>query len=163
LLSKKEKRSARGNTYAFLNFSDTTSIYELIIFETNLRKYREILIEGESYVLSVNFTFDNGSLRGELRKVFSFDEVLKFNSKNQKEIRRNKDRLYSTLKIYVNQDFTKDTLTELKLTKGNHKVEIIINNQLVKIHGGFEVSRELLNSLKTMNGVVEVLFNEEIY
>ena len=31
LLSKKEKRSARGNNYAFLNFSDLSSIFELDI------------------------------------------------------------------------------------------------------------------------------------
>ena len=111
----------------------------------------------------VDFSFDNGSLRGELKKVFRFDEVLKFNSKNQKKIQSNKDGSYSTLKIYVNEDFTKDTLTELKLTKGNHKVEIILNNQLVKIPGDFEISQEMLNSLRAMNGVVEVLFNEEIY
>jgi len=50
LLAKKERRSARGNAYAFLNFSDTTSNYEGIIFEANLRKYRDMLIVGQSYV-----------------------------------------------------------------------------------------------------------------
>ena len=59
LLSKKEKRSAKGNNYAFLNFSDLSSIFELIIFESNLRKYRELLLEGESFVLGVDFTSQN--------------------------------------------------------------------------------------------------------
>ena len=133
-----------------------------LIARRTVTKYREILKEGESYVLSVNFSSDNGSLRGELRKVFRFDEVLGFNNKNQKKIERNKNRLHSTLKIYINEDFTKDTLSELKLTKGNHKVEIILNNQSVKIPGYFKVSREMLNSLKTMNGVVEVLLNKKL-
>ena len=70
LLSKKEKRSARGNAYAFLSFSDLTSIYELIIFENNLRKYRDILIEGKSYAIGVDFKNDNGSLSGEAKKNF---------------------------------------------------------------------------------------------
>jgi DNA polymerase III, alpha subunit len=149
LLSKKEKRSARGNAYAFLNFSDTSSIYELIIFETNLRKYRELLIEGESYVLGVDFTSDNNSLRGELKKVFSFDQVLKFNKKNDNKFKKDIERQGSTLKIYVNNDFAKDKLSELKLISGYHKVEIIINNQIVKVPGDFEVNKELIASIKT--------------
>ena len=153
LLSKKEKRSARGNAYAFLNFSDTSSIYELIIFETNLRKYRELLIEGESYVLGVDFTSDNNSLRGELKKVFSFDQVLKFNKKNDNKFKKDIERQGSTLKIYVNNDFAKDKLSELKLISGYHKVEIIINNQIVKVPGDFEVNKELIASIKNMNGV----------
>mgnify|MGYP001305794731 FL=1 len=163
LLSKKEKRSARGNAYAFLNFSDTSSIYELIIFETNLRKYRELLIEGESYVLGVDFTSDNNSLRGELKKVFSFDQVLKFNKKNDNKFKKDIERQGSTLKIYVNNDFAKDKLSELKLISGYHKVEIIINNQIVKVPGDFEVNKELIASIKNMNGVEKVLFNENTH
>ena len=81
LLSKKEKRSAKGNTYAFLNFSDLSSIYELIIFESNLRKYRDMLIEGDSFVLGIDFSSHNGTLRGELKKVFKIEEVDKLNNK----------------------------------------------------------------------------------
>ena len=163
LLSKKEKRSARGNAYAFLNFSDDTSIYELIIFETNLRKYREILVDGESYVLGIDFTSDNNTLRGELKKIFTFDEVIKFNRNNKNILNQKKHKSNSVLKIFVNEDFTKDRLTELKLASGHHKVEIIINNQTVKIPGYFEVSQEMLKSLKTMNGVVDISFTEEIH
>ena len=163
LLSKKEKRSARGNTYAFLNFSDSTSIYELIIFENNLRKYREILLDGESYVLGVDFTSDNNTLRGELKKVFTFNDVIKFNKNSQSKHKQSIHKTNSVLKIFVNEDFTKDRLTELKLTSGHHKVEIIINNQTVKIPGDFDVSQEMLKSLKTMNGVIDISFNEEIH
>ncbi len=163
LLSKKEKRSARGNTYAFLNFSDTTSIYELIIFETNLRKYREMLLEGESYVLGVDFTSDNNTLRGELKKVFTFDEVIRFNKNNKDTAKQNNHKARSVLKIFVNYDFAMDKLTELKLTPGLHKVEIIYNNQRVKIPGDFAVNDEMLELLKSMNGVVDVYLNEEIY
>ena len=73
LLAKKEKRSARGNAYAFLNFSDTSSIYEGIIFEANLRKYRDMLIVGQSYVLGADFTDDNGQIRVEVKKIYKLE------------------------------------------------------------------------------------------
>ncbi len=154
LLSKKEKRSARGNTYAFLNFSDLSSIYELIIFESNLRKYREILVEGDSFVLGVDFSSQNGVLRGELKKVFSIEEVEKLN----KDFHKKKDKKinYQTLIIYADANFSKNELSKFKWLKGHCKIEIIINNQLLKIPGQFDITAEMITQMKSLNGVTKV-------
>ena len=161
LLSKKEKRSARGNNYAFLNFSDSSAIYELIIFENNLRKYREILSEGESFVLGVDFNSDNGNLKGDLKKVFKFNEALKLKKGPVKQAEVN--NFSFTLKIYTDGFFSKEDLSRLPLLKGEHKIQIIVNNQLLKIPGNFQVNSEMINSLKVMNGVKEVVFEKEIH
>ena len=154
LLSKKEKRSARGNAYAFLNFSDLSSIYELIVFESNLRKYRDLLVEGESFIISVDFSFQNGTLRGELKKVFSFDEVENLNLKKVKA--ENEEKANSLIKIYADGNFTKDELLKLKWVKGMQKVEIIYDNQLLKIPGAFEISADMIKEIKTLNGVKKI-------
>ncbi len=154
LLSKKEKRSARGNAYAFLNFSDLSSIYELIVFESNLRKYRDMLTEGESFIISVDFTFQNGALRGELKKVFSFNEVENLNIKKKNV--GNVEKVNSLIKIYTDGNFTKDELLKLKWVKGTHKVEIIYENQLLKIPGEFEISADMIKEIKTLNGVKKI-------
>jgi len=154
LLSKKEKRSARGNAYAFLNFSDLSSIYELIVFESNLRKYRDMLVEGESFIISVDFSFQNGTLRGELKKVFSFNEVENLNLK-KKNI-ENEKKVNSLIKIYADGNFTKDELLKLKWVKGMQKVEIIYENQLLKIPGEFEISADMIKEIKTLNGVKKI-------
>jgi DNA polymerase-3 subunit alpha len=159
LLSKKEKRSARGNTYAFLNFSDLSSIYELIIFESNLRKYRELLIEGDSFVLGVDFSSQNGTLRGELKKVFDFKEVEKLNNNNLR-INNNKNVKQQTLKIYADGNFSKNELAKLKWRKGNNKIEIIYNNQLLRIPGQFNITSEMINQMKSFNGVKKIDFIE---
>ena len=156
LLSKKEKRSARGNTYAFLNFSDLSSIYELIIFESNLRKYREILIEGDSFVLGVDFSFQNGSLRGELKKVFSIEEVEKLNEKKDLKIKNNEEFNRQTLKIYADGNFSKRELAKLKWAKGQNKIEIIMNNQLLKIPGQFNITSKMIDQMKNLNGVKKI-------
>ncbi len=155
LLSKKEKRSSRGNTYAFLNFSDLTSIYELIIFESNLRKYRDILREGESFVIGVDFSSQNGNLRGELKKIFSFNEVERLDFK-KKETQFNPRKQIKTVKIYTDGNFSKDELSKLKWTKGQKKIEIVIDNQLLKIPGNFEVNAEMVNQMKNLNGVKKI-------
>ena len=160
LLSKKEKRSAKGNTYAFLNFSDLSSIYELIVFESNLRKYRDLLVEGDSFVLGVDFSSQNGTLRGELKKVFSFEEVVKFSKINAITSDKEKKQNNQTLKIYADGNFSKKELAKLKWAKGHNKIEIIMNNQLLRIPGQFDITSEMLNQMKNLNGVKKIDFIE---
>jgi DNA polymerase-3 subunit alpha len=156
LLSKKEKRSAKGSAYAFLNFSDLSSIYELIIFESNLRKYREFLIEGESFVLGVDFTTQNGTLRGELKKVFSFKEVENLNNNENRRVKTKENIKRHTLKIYADGNFSKNELAKLKWAKGDNKIEIIYNNQLLKIPGQFNITSEMITKMKSFNGVKKI-------
>ena len=158
LLSKKEKRSTRGNAYAFLNFSDPSSIYELIIFESNLRKYRELLIEGDSFVLGVDFTTQNGTLRGELKKVFSFEEIEKFNNNENLKIKTKQNIKQQTLKIYADRNFSKNELAKLNWIKGQNRVEIIIDNQLLKIPGNYYINSEMLDKMKKLTGVKKIDF-----
>ena len=156
LLTKKEKRSARGNSYAFLNFSDLTSIYELIIFESNLRKYRDILNEGESFIVGVDFSTQNGTLRGELKKVFKFDDLDRIDTKNFAADVKQVTSAQQTVSIYTDGNFSKDELSKLKWIRGKSNVQIIINNQLLKIPGQFEISSEMISKMKNLNGVKKI-------
>ena len=156
LLTKKEKRSARGNSYAFLNFSDLTSIYELIIFESNLRKYRDILNEGESFIVGVDFSTQNGTLRGELKKVFKFDDLERIDTKNFAADVKQVTPAQQTVSIYTDGNFSKDELSKLKWIRGKSNVQIIINNQLLKIPGQFEISSEMISKMKNLNGVKKI-------
>ena len=157
LLSKKEKRSARGNSYAFLNFSDLSSIYELVIFESNLRKYRDILKEGESYVLGVDFSINNGMLRGELKNVYYFKELLKMKIGDKSSTFGKNDSVAgSTLRILTNSNFNTEELRKIEWIDGIHKIEIIVNNQLLKLPGKYTINAEVESLLKNMNGVNEI-------
>ena len=136
------------------------SIFELIIFESNLRKYRELLLEGESFVLGVDLSSQNGSLRGELKKVFSFGEVENFNRTNNFNNKGNDQLNNQTLKIYADKSFSKDELAKLNWVKGHNKIEIIINNQLLKIPGEFNITSEMIDKMKSLNGVMKIDFVE---
>ena len=113
-----------------------------------------MLVEGESFIISVDFSFQNGTLRGELKKVFSFNEVENLNLK-KKNI-ENEKKVNSLIKIYADGNFTKDELLKLKWVKGVQKVEIIYENQLLKIPGEFEISADMIKEIKTLNGVKKI-------
>ena len=111
-------------------------------------------MEGESFIVSVDFSFQNGTLRGELKKVFSFNEIENLNLKKKKV--ENEETVNSLIKIYADGNFTKNELLKLKWVKGMQKVEIIYDNQLLKIPGEFEISADMIKEIKTLNGVKKI-------
>ena len=60
------------------------------------------------------------------------------------------------MKIYTDRNFSKSELAKLNWSKGYNKVEIIINNQLLKVPGQFNVTSEMINKMKNLNGVKKV-------
>ena len=150
LLAKKEKRSARGNAYAFLNFSDTSSIYEGIIFEANLRKYRDMLIVGQSYVLGADFTDDNGQIRVEVKKIYNLEDIVKFEkNSNSTPVKKN-------LKITTNSMAAVQAIKELKIPDGNGAILLIFNNQNIKIGEKFQINDILAEKLRKIPEIISV-------
>ncbi len=81
LLKIQERKTAKGNPYAVLKLTDLTSVFELFIFSDILELNREILKEGNSYILTLNKIIlddDNKTKRINVRKVASLKEL--FNS-----------------------------------------------------------------------------------
>ena len=148
LLVKKEKRSARGNAYAFLNFSDTSSIYEGIIFEANLRKYRDMLIIGQSYVLGANFTDDNGQIRVEIKKVYHLDEIVKFESSVKNLIIKN------NLMITTSSIAAVQAIKELDITSGQGTIIICFNDQKIKLPGKYSINDILAENIRKIPEII---------
>ena len=59
LLKISERKTAKGNSYAVIKFTDLTSVFELFIFSDILELNREILIEGNSLIITLIKTISN--------------------------------------------------------------------------------------------------------
>ena len=92
--------------------------------------------------------------------MFSFEEVEKLNKTNVFNSRENEKLNNQTLKIYADRSFSKDELAKLNWVKGHNKIEIIINNQLLKIPGEFLITSEMIDKMKSLNGVMKIDFVE---
>ena len=150
LLAKKEKRSARGNAYAFLNFSDTSSIYEGIIFEANLRKYRDMLIVGQSYVIGADFTEDNGQTRVEIKKVYNLDDIVKFNENSLSK------PLNKKIKIATNSIQAVQTIKEMEIAKGEGTILLLFEGKIIKIGEKFQINDILTEKLRKIPEIESV-------
>jgi DNA polymerase-3 subunit alpha len=150
LLAKKEKRSARGNAYAFLNFSDTSSIYEGIIFEANLRKYRDMLIVGQSYVVGADFTEDNGQTRVEIKKVYNLDDIVKFNENSPSMPLKKK------IKIVTNSIQAVQAIKEMEIVEGEGTILLIFDGKTIKIGEKFLINDILTEKLRNIPEIESV-------
>ena len=126
-LSVKEKKTAKGNSFAIIKFSDLTKVFELFIFSEVLEKNRANLIAGKSFLITViknQEDQDNRFKRINVRKIVSLDDAINLTYDNVHiEIKdsENLEKLYksieetgnSKIKISINEG-NKNYLFELK-------------------------------------------------
>ncbi|MFO7772093.1 MAG: DNA polymerase III subunit alpha [Roseovarius gahaiensis] len=73
---RQERKSARGNRFAFAQLSDTTGGYEVTLFSETLEKSREYLETGTQVVLTAEATMESDQLKLLGRSVQPIDGVV---------------------------------------------------------------------------------------
>jgi len=96
LLKIQERKTAKGNPYAVLKLTDLASVFELFIFSDILELNREILKEGNSFILTLVKSIsdlENRFKRVNVQKIISLKDLLNkpiqeitFNLKSMKEL-----------------------------------------------------------------------------
>ena len=115
-MSVKEK-TAKGNSFAIVKFSDLSKAYELFLFAEILEKNSKNLIEGKSFLLTVikdKENQENRFRRISVRKIVSLDEAIKFN--------------YSNVEIQIRKAEDLEKLYKVIKEKGNSKIKISIED-----------------------------------
>ncbi len=74
--SKQERKSARGNRFAFVQLSDPTGLYEVTVFSDTLEAARPLLETGQNVVLTVEATMEADTLKLLARAAQPIDAVV---------------------------------------------------------------------------------------
>ncbi len=74
--ARQERKSARGNRFAFVGLSDPSGLYEVTIFSDTLEASREYLEPGQNVVLQVEATIESEQLKLLARSVAPIDSVV---------------------------------------------------------------------------------------
>ncbi len=74
--SKQERKSARGNRFAFVQLSDPTGLYEVTVFSDTLEAARPLLEAGQNVVLTVEATMEADTLKLLARAAQPIDAVV---------------------------------------------------------------------------------------
>ena len=75
VLGVRERTSARGKRYAFVELTDTSGMYEVTIFSEQLASARDLLETGRSVLLSIEARMDDGQARLTVQTVKGLDEA----------------------------------------------------------------------------------------
>ncbi len=73
--SKQERKSARGNRFAFVQLSDPTGLYEVTVFSDTLEAARDLLEAGNNVVLTVKAELEGETLKMLANAVQPIDQV----------------------------------------------------------------------------------------
>jgi DNA polymerase III subunit alpha len=77
VISKQERTSARGNRFAFVQLSDGSGVFEIVVFSEVLAQSRELLEGGQRVIVTVDIRADDGdAARMSATMIRPLDEVL---------------------------------------------------------------------------------------
>ena len=136
-----ERKTSKGNSYAVLKLTDLTSVFELFIFSDLLDLNRDLLKEGNSFILTVIKSLsdeDNRFKRINVQKIASLKDLINspinevvFKLKSMKEL----DEISKTLPK------NGYTTIKIKISDKNHNLNFQLENKR-------EIDRKTINLLR---------------
>ena len=141
LLKISERKTAKGNSYGVIKFTDLTSVFELFIFSDILELNREILIEGNSLIITLIKTISNDENRLKRTNVQKIASLKDLFNKPVSEIAFNINAVDDIEKIskLLNEEGT----TEVKIN-----LETNDNNISFKLKNRRLIDRKAINLLR---------------
>ena len=119
IMSIKEKKTSKGNSFAIIKFSDLSKVFELFIFSEILEKNRSSLIEGKSFLITVvrdKDNQDNRFRRISVRNILSLEEITK---KNYKDVHIEIDKAENLKKLYKTIEKKGDSRIKISINENN--------------------------------------------
>jgi len=149
LLKIQERKTAKGNSYGLIKLTDLTSVFELFVFSDILELNRDILIEGNSLIITLTKNISNDENRFKrinVQKIASLKDLfnrplseITFNIKSIKEV---------------------DDISNLIKEKGTTEVKINLNEEdselIFKLKNKRLIDRKSINILKN-NGISSII------
>ncbi len=142
LLKLQEKKTQKGNSYAIIKCTDLSGVFELFIFSDMLELNRDLLIEGNSLLITLSKSLN--------------DEENRFRRINVKKITGIKNLLNNPVDevkfILKNDTALNDLSTKLFNKDGKSKIKIEFNDfdhkLTFKLKNRRKVDRKLINLIK---------------
>ena len=154
--AKQERKSARGNRFAFCQLSDPTGLYEVTVFSETLEAAREHLEPGTNVVLTVEATMESDQLKLLAKSAVPIDQVAEQGGAAE-------------IRIYIDQiDAIGPVSTLLHKVRDEAKgqrfsavsIGLLANDlagePVVALPQRFPVNPQIKSALKSLGGVVAV-------
>ena len=148
LIRKQERVSAKsGNKFAFLQMSDATGVYEVMIFSDTLTYARDMLVPGTALLVSVDAESRDDELRFTGQMIQPLDEAVAGKVKE--------------LNVYVDASEAVQRMHDMLATaeKGNVKIHLYahVNDNIAKIElkGRYSIPADMISTLQKTAGYMK--------
>jgi DNA polymerase-3 subunit alpha len=148
VVGKKERTSARGNRFAFVQMSDPSGIFEVTLFSEMLSEARGLLDSGEPLVVTVDVRNEEESLRLTAQKIEPLDAVVAHAAAGLR-VFVGEARALSSLKSVIAREAGGRGRVTVVLDLPAREVEIAIP-------GGFKVDPRTRAMVKSLPGIIDV-------
>ncbi len=148
LNSKQERTSSRGSRYAFLSISDSSGLFEVMVFSEILASVRDLLEPNTPLLVTVEARLEDEQLRLTAQQIESLDQAAAKAAAGLKIFIRDEAPL-AALKALVGKEARGRGRIALVAQTGEREVEAWLS-------GGYALSAAMIGAVKTIPGVVAV-------
>jgi DNA polymerase-3 subunit alpha len=153
--ARQERKSARGNRFAFVSLSDPTGQFEVTLFSEALEAGRPHLEPGQAVVIQVEATAEGDQLRLTGRTVTPVGEVVLNVSAGLRVFVEAEGALASVARVLA------DARAVARRAKGGPVTLLLLDPSLpgdveLDLGDGFPVTPEIRRALRSVPGVLEV-------
>jgi DNA polymerase III subunit alpha len=148
VVGRKERTSARGNRFAFVQMSDPSGVYEVTVFAEMLREARPLFDSGEPLVVTVDIRREEDNLRLTAQKIEPLNDVVAHAA--------------AGLRVFLGEERALAHLKNLfgRQTGGRGRVSVVLDlsesEVEIAIPGGFRVDPKMRAAIKSLPGIMDV-------
>jgi len=148
VVDRKERTSARGNRFAFVQMSDPSGMFEVTLFSEMLSEVRGLLDPGQLLVVTVDVRSEEESLRLTAQRIEPLDAVVAQAAAGLR-VFVGEARALSSLKSVIAREAGGRGRVTVVLDLPSREVEIAIP-------GGFKVDPRTRAAVKSLPGIIDV-------
>ncbi|MDH5772676.1 MAG: OB-fold nucleic acid binding domain-containing protein, partial [Rhodospirillaceae bacterium] len=149
VISKKERISAKGNRYAFVQFSDTTGAFEVVVFSEQLAQAQGVLEPGQSLFIRASAQFEGETLRLSAQSLKPLDEVASQTAAGLTVAIDSDKGLVGLKEVLDGSSRGRGRVNVVARIAPAKEVKITLKNQI-------EVTPQLLQAVRSLPGISEV-------
>ncbi|MCH8212452.1 MAG: DNA polymerase III subunit alpha [Proteobacteria bacterium] len=149
VIAKKERTSGQGNRFAFVQFSDTSGVFEVTVFSELLSACQDILEVGHSLFIRATVRFDGEAARFNANALEALDQAAAGAAPGAVVVVDSAEPLGRLHEVLMGQGKGRGRVKLVSRIDAATEVEI-------DLPGGFAVSPAVLRTLRDIPGIVDV-------
>jgi DNA polymerase-3 subunit alpha len=142
-----QRKSKKGNPFAFLSLSDPTGQFELVVFSEALSQYRHLMEPGNAIVIGVEIDRMGDEVKLRAQSVRSVDEAVKDTG--------------AGLRIFIDDAAPLATVKSRLTEKGKGLVSLVLMGEggrevELRLKERYRVTPQIRGAIKAVPGVVDI-------